>query len=226
MKDKDIYWDLFDRQHKNQLSGEEADLLRNALETDPEVREEYESYKLIVDSILSLEIAALKNELKDQLEQKPGIKPVPGSIKSLKIVLAIAASTIIGLFVFNHLYFHEKVLQRYALSNYKVNLMDAPHSTEDPLNHSPLEEAFILEQEGELDAAISILDNIKVTSEEYYDDYFIAQYELALIYIEKKELDKSKQILIALTNRPENHIIKKDAQQLLNDLKRPRIFYF
>lgn len=226
MKDKDIYWDLFDRQHKNQLSKEEADQLRNALEADPEVREEYESYKLVVDSILSLEIAALKNELKDQLEQKPSTQPALRSIKSLKIVLAIAASTIIGLFVFNHLYFHEKVLQRYALSNYKVNLMDAPPSPEGSLNYSPLEEAFILEQEGELDAAINILNNIKVTSEEYYDDYFIAQYELALIYIEKKELEKSKQILIALTNRPENHIIKQDAHQLLNDLKRPKIFYF
>lgn len=223
MKNKDIYWDLFDRHHKNQLSEEEAEQLRSTLETDSEIREEYENYKLIVDSIFSLEIASLKNELKDQLEQKQNNKL---TIRSIKIVLAVAASTLIGLFAFNHFYFHEKVLQRYALSNYKVNLMDAPPSPEGLLNHTPLEEAFILKQAGKLDAAISILENINVSSEEYYDDYFIAQYELALIYIEKKELDKSKQILISLANRPESHTIKENAHQLLNDLKRPRILYF
>ena len=226
MKDKDIYWDLFDRHHKNQLSDEETEQLRSALETDTEIREEYENYKLIVDSILSLEIASLKNELKDQLEQKQSTKPTLRSITSIKIVLAVAASTIIGLFAFNHFYFHEKVLHRYALSDYKVNLMDAPSSPEDHLNYAPLEKAFILKQEGELNAAISILENINVTTEEYYDDYFIAQYELALIYIEKKELDKSKQILIAISNRPESHIIKEKAHQLLKDLKRPSILYF
>ena len=69
-------------------------------------------------------------------------------------------------------------------------------------------EAIELKKAGKRDEAIA---NFKSIQPNDINIYFLAQYELALIEIENKEINEAKSRLEKLIKQPENHFVKAKA---------------
>lgn len=222
-----MLWEEFDKYWKGELSAEERDVFQKKMNADPLIREDFEQYHQIISAIISREKEQLKSQLKITLTRQR--KKEISLRRKAKIFLTAAASVSLLLMTVNHLTFHTKIYKRYALPYHQDNLMgDSPPFSEliNPDNALLLRKALALKKGGRLDEAVGILEKIEITSSDRYHDYFVAQYELALIYVEKKEFEKSRQILKLLIERPENDFIKMDAEKLLEGLSKIPAFYF
>lgn len=209
---------LFDAYCKKDLSEPERMAFEQRIEKEAVFKLEYEEYLNMVAGIRQFERERLKAflEAEDETETTENIETKVVQMRTFSpfawvkyaaaIVLLLAAFPLVNYFTFEG-----RMAEKHQLQLIDDNTMG---EVEEDLRDR-FYEAIELKKEGKTEEAIA---NFKSIKSDDINIYFLAQYELALIEIEKKQVNQAKSRLKKLTQRSENHFIKGKSKALLKDL--------
>lgn len=211
---------LFDAYRNEELSEVERVQFEQRLEKEPVFQLEYEEYLSMVDGIRLFERERLKAFLEDEDEQEmTETKVVQMRTYSPFAWVKYAAAIVLLLCMFplvNYFTFESRMVSEHRLELIDDNTMGG---VEEEIRLK-FYEAIELKSAGKTAEAIA---NFKSIQPNDVNIYFLAQYQLALIEVEQKEVDKAKSRLEKLIQRPENHFAKAKAKALLEDLNGTRL---
>ncbi len=215
---------LFDAYRNEELSHSERQLLEHRMENEPLLKLEYEEYLEIVSGIRLFERTRLKQFLTESDTTKTTEAPLKvvhnqrfNQIFWIQIAVAAAVALLFVFPTINYFTFSDRILDKHQLDLISDNTM----GNADKATRTDFYDGLIAKEKGKIEVAIKLLQRI---SDKDTNAYFIAQYEIALMEIERKDLATAKIILQNLTQRPENHFVKTKAENLLKDLEKSKFF--
>lgn len=212
---------LFDAYRNEELSEAEKVAFEQRLQKEEVFKLEYEEYLNIVNGIRQFERERLKSFLEEEEEAER--ETAETKIVQMRTVspfawVKYAAAVVLLLSMFplvNYLTFESRIVSEHKLELIDDNTMG---EVEEDIRLN-FYEAIELKKEGKIDEAIA---NLKTIQPNDINIYFLAQYELALIEIQQKEVNRAKSRLEKLIKRPENHFVKAKTKVLLEDLNGTR----
>ena len=212
---------LFDAYRNEELSEAEKVAFEQRMEKESVFKFEYEEYLGIVDGIRLFEREQLKAFLEDDTPENTATsdtKVVQMRAVSPFAWVRYAAAIVLLLCMFplvNYFTFESRMVSEHQLELIDDNRMG---EVEEDIRLK-FYEAIEQKKAGKTAEAIA---NFKTIQPNDINIYFLAQYELALIEVEQKEIENAKSRLEKLTERPENHFVKAKAKALLEDLNGTR----
>ncbi len=236
MDSKEHSEDFFDRVYHNQASEEELKQFKLRLKNDSSYRKTYQEYLTFNDAVLKKSRDDFQDRFKIDFETTttPSAPAPKASIRPLRL-LAIAASFLLfitaSLAIYNYANYWQRMDQKYALiidearllGPIKNNNVAAEQASK---NEAKMEEGFQLLKKASYLPAINAFEAVMPISTQEFDDYFTAQYNIALAHLKLKEIPKAKQVLTQLSQRPEQHYLKVKSKELLVDLEKSKFFFF
>lgn len=213
---------LFDAYRNEELSEAEKVAFEQRMERESVFKFEYEEYLNVVSGIREFERERLKafweEDNEEDNEEKIETKVAQMRTVSPFAWVKYAAAVVLLLCMFpvvNYFTFESRMMSEHQLELIDDNTMGEVEGNI-RLNFY---EVIELKKAGKTAEAIA---NFKTITPNDINIYFLAQYELALLEIEQKEIEDAKSRLQKLIKRPENHFVRIKANDLLNDLSRTR----
>lgn len=226
---------LLDSYSSGKASKEELLRVEKLKKEDKTFRQTFDEHQQIVEGLRQYRRNQLKELLKTSLnnDQESRHGGGGGKIINKKIVfttqrqwlvaasVAILVGVIFGFYRYNTYY--ERLYSLYEPD--RLESIEAGTAKETD-KRSKYESAFKtylkgveISEKGDYSVAIDTLSSI-LRETEYY--YFWAQFEIALVQIKNKDIDKAKLQLRRILNEEGNHIAKDRAKELLEKLDQRR----
>ena len=209
----------FDKYKKNDLSERERADFEAQLTVDSHFKEAFEDYQMMVEGIRNAERKRLKQELlaSQPLRARRNVRSIARHWGKVGIAASLAILVSFGIYFCTNS--NERIYAQFDLGR-SNNLMNFG-TTDASDAHQLFDEAMSLKTNGELNAAVEKLEQIN--DKDTYQ-YFLAQYNQALIYIKLNENVKAREILKNMIDKPGNHYSKDKAKSLLKALNRSCFF--
>lgn len=235
MEEQDNLEHRFDDIYHNNISSEELNRFKEMLEVDNELRIKFGNYLMIQEAIQEESRKKFRLKFKKEIE-----RPTKKNIRRIFLRnLSIAASVLLlitSLFSYNHLNYWNKINKRYSLIFDKSNYLgdpiidnQLPASDEDRIllkNENFIKKGNQALKNEEYLKAIEEFKNVVIISEEEYNDFFVAQYNIAVSYSRMEDKENAIATIKKIKARPESHFLKKEVHKLLRDLNKRSIFLF
>lgn len=211
--------EIFDKYQQGMLSEIEKQDFETQLSADKATQKAYQSYLTMVEGIRLAERKRLKEELLNS-------KPVEGKATKKRFLgvwsrIAIAASFVLlaGFSVYYCSTSNERIYAHFELGR-ADNTMNFQANVED--SRAIFDEAIRWRDNQDFDKALEAFSKIE---ESDINLYFVAQYNMALLYTKKGEKTKARVILTELINHPEKHFTKEKAKGMLKALDKSCFFW-
>lgn len=212
---------MFDAYRNEELPDSDKKAFEQRIEKEPLFKLEYEEYLDIVAGIRLFERERLKQFLMESDDVKTPTKVV--DLKARKspftIVRIMAAAAVLLLLIsaFNFFTFENRIVSRHQIDLISDNTMGEVEED----TRTVFYEALKLKKTGKNTSAI---EHFKRIDTKDINVYFLAQYEIALLEIEQRNITQAKTILTQLIQRKENHFVKTKASLLLKDLNGSKLW--
>ena len=225
--------ELFDHIYHNRADEPTSEAFKQRLQKDEQFRDDFREYLLINET--GLKVA------REQFKERFGARPMGGAVvrpmwqRPLAVAATVLMIVVAGLGGYNYMTYQQRLGAKYPLILDEDNLLGSEdlkgQLDPDEKDIFVKSEAALLQglnqlENKEYEAAITSLDKVNIISGQEYDYYFIAQYNIALAYLELGDQQKAIGILTSITERAENHYLIERSENLLKDLARPKFLPF
>jgi tetratricopeptide (TPR) repeat protein len=211
--------ETFDKYQEGTLSKREKQDFETQLSADEATQNAYQSYLTMVEGIRLAERKRLKEELLNS-------SPIEAKVNKRKLIgywskMAIAASLVLvaGFSVYYCSTSNERIYAHFELGR-GDNTMNIEANEEN--SRTIFDEAIRWRDNQDFDKALDAFSKIE---ESDINLYFIAQYNMALLYTKNGEKTQARVILTKLINHPEKHFSKEKAATMLKALDKPCFFW-
>ena len=210
---------LFDKYTQSELSESERQDFENNLQSDFNLKSEFEEHQLTVETVRQFERARLKEMLQNSAPpQRSTIRRITPRI--FRIGIAASILLVIG---FGTYFINQSDARLYASYNLdeSPNITMSGNDATTEKNRANYDAALVLKEAGRLTDAILVFDKV---SEQNINLYFIAQYSKAMLQFKTGDKTSAQQTLNKIVKHPENHFIKDKAKDALNAMKKTWFF--
>ncbi len=239
MYKKDVNEELFDRVYQNEASEEELAQFKLRLKDDEAYRKAFQQYLQINEAVLKDARERFREKFKGKAAAAVSHQdstPEPRATRlRLWSPLRIAASFLVlvtlSFLTYNQFNYWENLSQKYALIIDEAHLLgpeenETLQANQVQKNEAQMEKGFQYLKEENFPLAIAAFETVQPISTQEYDDYFTAQYNVALAQLKLQKVEQAQLVLTQLSQRSEKHYLKAKAKQLLKDLAKPKFLFF
>ena len=209
--------ELFDNHTQSKLSKEEQRNFEESLQSDFNLKSEFEEHQLTVETVRQFERARLKEML---INSAPPQRTMIRRITPRLFRIGIAASILL-LVAFGTYFLNQSDARLYA--SYDLN--ESPNvvmgTKETAINRANYDSALSLKEAGQLAESIIAFDKV---SEENISLYLIAQYNKGMLQFKTGDETAAKETLNKIIQNPENHFIKTKAKEVLEAMEKTWFF--
>ena len=209
--------ELFDRYTQSKLSEKERHGFEENLNSDFNLKSEFEEHQLTVETVRQFERARMKEILLNSAPPKRrNIRRITPKIFRIGVAASILLLIGFGTYFLNQS--DARLVASYDLDESPNNVMGKQETKENRANYDA---ALTLKEEGKLTEAIIAFDNV---TEENVSLYLIAQYNKGMLQFQTGDKSGAKQTLNKIIKNPENHFIKDKAKDALNAMEKTWFF--
>ena len=211
--------EIFDKYQQGVLSDMEKQDFEAQLSADEVTQSAYQNYLAMIEGIRLAERQRLKEEL---LNSESSVSKV-NKRRRLGYWSRIGVAASFVLLVSFGVYYcstsNERIYAKFELGR-ADNTMSIQSNTVD--SRSIFDEAIRLRDNQELERSLEIFAKVEASDTNLY---FVAQYNMALLYTKNGRKAEARVVLTELTNRSEAHFIKEKANAMLKALDETCFFW-
>ena len=208
---------LFDKYTQSELNESEQRDFEENLQSDFNLKSDFEEHQLTVAAVRQFERARLKEMLQNSAPpQRNNIRRITPRI--FRIGIAASILLIVGFGMYFLSQSDARLYASYDLDESPNTVMGERETAENRTNYDA---ALTLKEAGKLTEAIAAFDKV---SEENISLYFIAQYNKAMLQFKTGDKTTAQQTLNKIIQHPENHFIKDKAKDTLDAMEKTWFF--